>query len=55
MVGGQTPQDGQVEICFYGVWSSVCDLNWDARDATVVCRQLGYDGRELFAIESLGH
>ena len=56
LVDGQTPHEGKVEICLNGVWSSVCaekyywlhKEHWDIRDARVVCRQLGYYGRELF-------
>ena len=43
LVDGDTSHDGRVEICLDGVWGSVCSNNWDARDAKVVCRQLGYD------------
>ena len=44
LVGGETPHEGLVEICLNGVWGSVCGYSWLARDASVVCRQLGYNG-----------
>ena len=38
-------QDGfsLVEICHDGVYLPVCHEEWDTFDATVVCRQSGYD------------
>jgi len=46
LIGGLIPEEGTVEVCVNGVWSSVCERwywdYWDYRDAFVVCRQLGY-------------
>ena len=33
---------GTVEIFHDDRWGPICDDEWDEREATVVCRQLGY-------------
>ena len=31
-----------MEICLNDDWGTVCNRMWDATDAAVVCRQLGF-------------
>lgn len=44
VIGGVTSLEGRVEICYSGVWGTVCDNHWSTADAAVACRQLGHSG-----------
>uniref|UniRef100_T1IIV9 protein-lysine 6-oxidase n=1 Tax=Strigamia maritima TaxID=126957 RepID=T1IIV9_STRMM len=42
LVGGRGVHEGNVEIFHIGRWGAICDDEWDIREATVICRQLGF-------------
>nr|AAH14294.1 CD6 antigen [Mus musculus] len=41
LTGGIDSCEGQVEVYFRGVWSTVCDSEWYPSEAKVLCRSLG--------------
>lgn len=41
LTGGRDPCEGQVEVHFRGVWSTVCNSEWYSPEAHVLCQALG--------------
>ena len=48
LLNGSTAQEGRVDYCHNGTWSTVCDDGWDRVDASIVCQQLGYSSAGRF-------
>ncbi|XP_072024359.1 scavenger receptor cysteine-rich domain-containing protein DMBT1-like [Amphiura filiformis] len=41
IVSGSNSNEGRVELLVSNIWGTVCDNSWDAKDAKVICQQLG--------------
>ncbi len=42
LVAVGNPVEGRLEVCYDGVWGTICNRNFNLLDARVACRSLGY-------------
>ena len=35
---------GRIEVNINGVWGTICNMGWNANDANLACKQLGFAG-----------
>jgi len=40
LADGKHSLERRVEVCYGGIWGTVCQNSWETADAMVVCRQL---------------
>lgn len=48
--GGSTQYEGRIEMCYNGLWGSVCQSSFSQEEARVVCNQLGYQSNEKLKV-----
>ena len=49
-LNGSTPLEGRVEICINNAWGTVCNNHFSPSDTPVICRNLGYNFTDSYAI-----
>ena len=55
LFGGETESEGRVEICVHGLWTTICDEEFEDADALVICREVGFSpkGTQIIFLMSL--
>ena len=50
LAGGLIEQEGRPEVCFDGVWGTICSYSWSSTDGYIFCKTLGYNGQSNLMI-----
>ena len=50
---GTDPSNGRVEVCWNGMWATLCSHEFDENDASIVCKQLGYTSEGTYECASI--
>lgn len=50
LVGGQSPDEGSVQVCYNNLWGQISGDGWTDNDAKVVCRYLGYRANGMVTV-----
>lgn len=51
LLGGQSAAEGTMELCSLNTWAATCGEYFSVDDATVICRQLGFNSSETDRFE----
>ena len=49
---GAVPWAGRLEVNVNGEWGTVCDSDFDMKEANIVCRAMGYGSAKSFQVRA---